>query len=276
MSLITELAIAKDLARRAGEIAMEYRAQELTVERKEQNEPVTAADRAASKLIVSGLQQHFHDDVVISEEEPDDLRRLSEPRVWYVDPIDGTNDFINGRDGFAVMIGLVMETKPVLGVVYQPACDRLLYASLGQGAWCSQAEQYDQKLLCSTKSTLTEFRLIASHSHRSQKLDLIKRTLGVQSEFNVGSVGVKLGYLALAQHDVYVNPSPRCKAWDTCAPEIILSEAKGKMTDLYGAPLRYDQKDLQRNRGMIASNGVIHDQIVDTLAPLFSGQSERH
>ncbi|HWN66557.1 MAG TPA: inositol monophosphatase family protein, partial [Haliangium sp.] len=113
-SMSRELQVAERLAREAGALVMGLRGPEIDVDMKAGNEPVTEADRSASRLILKGLAEAFPGDVHISEENADDLRRLDAERVWYVDPIDGTKDFIRGHEGFAVMIGLTVQHRPVL------------------------------------------------------------------------------------------------------------------------------------------------------------------
>jgi 3'(2'), 5'-bisphosphate nucleotidase len=265
-----ELQTAQRLAREAGAIAMTYfRGDDLTVERKKHDEPVTIADKEASRVIVSGLREAFPDDVVISEENADDLRRLEVDRVWYVDPIDGTKDFIKGRDGFSVMIGLCDGLRPVVGVVYQPLGDRMFLAAPDVGAWFLAPEQPARSLRVSDVSDAGQVRLVASASHRSPEIDQVKSALGIDNEFNIGSVGLKISLISLAERDLYVNPSSHSKTWDTCAPEAILEAAGGRMTDLYGDPLPYDVERMDRSRGMVASNGHVHDEVIARLAPLF-------
>src|SRR6185295_20263490 len=121
-----ELQTAKELALGAGDILLEHYQQSIAVQWKERGDPVTAADKAASRFITRELKQRFPNDAVLSEEEKDDTSRLSTARVWIVDPMDGTTEFVAGRDEFAVMIGLAVQGKPVLGVVYQPT-QRKLY-----------------------------------------------------------------------------------------------------------------------------------------------------
>jgi 3'-phosphoadenosine 5'-phosphosulfate (PAPS) 3'-phosphatase len=131
-----ELAVAGSLARDAGALILGYFGTNLTVDSKQGNEPVTRADREASELIVRGLRDAFPDDVIISEEAPDDARRLdARNRVWFVDPLDGTRDFIRGRKGFAVMIGLCVDGRPTCGAVFQPHGARLYTASAETGTW---------------------------------------------------------------------------------------------------------------------------------------------
>jgi 3'(2'), 5'-bisphosphate nucleotidase len=269
MTLDEELGVAAELARRAGALVLRYFGTGVEVEAKAGNEPVTRADREASELIVAGLRARFPDDVLISEEAADDPRRIDpRHRVWFVDPLDGTRDFIRGRHGFSVMIGLVISGRPQLGVVYQPQGDRLYLAAPGRGSVLVD-ERGERRLHCSDLTDLGRIRLVASRSHRTPEIDRVKQLLGIEDEMNIGSVGLKLGLIALGERDLYVNPSSRSSAWDTCAPEALLVHAGGRITDLAGAPLRYDTAELRNLRGLVASNGRIHDEVVRRLGPLF-------
>ena len=267
-----ELETANRLARDAGDLAMKYHGGKLKVERKAEDEPVTIADREASDLIVAGLREAFPDDVIISEENADDLARLKAERVWYIDPIDGTKDFIRGEDGFCVMIGLAVAHRPTAGVICAPVGGRVFRAAPDIGAWLSIPGKPDIQLHGSDVDDLSRVRLVASKSHRSATIDRVKAALGINNEHNIGSVGLKLGVIAMGEQDLYVNPSSKCSVWDTCAPEAILVAAGGRITDLYGEPLRYDTEDVGHRRGMIASNGLIHDAAVHRLSGLFSPQ----
>ena len=263
--------MARQLARRAGSAALDYRGDDLKVELKPGDEPVTAADRRASEIVTAGLRAGFPDDVVISEESTDDLRRLQARRVWYIDPIDGTKDFIRGLAGFSVMIGLAVDHCPVIGVVYQPVGDRMFWSD-GEAAYVEVGDAEAMPMRVSSVARAVDIRLVASNSHRSKKLDKVKNALGIANEFNIGSVGLKLCLIALAERDLYVNTSSYCKAWDTCAPEAILAAAGGAMTDVHGDGLRYDQKDTHRRTGLVASNGHVHAAVIDRLASLFPRQ----
>jgi 3'(2'), 5'-bisphosphate nucleotidase len=268
-ALSRELEVAERLARQAGALVLGLRGPEIDVEMKAGNEPVTEADRNASQLIVQGLAAAFPDDVHISEENADDLRRLDAERVWYVDPIDGTKDFIRGQEGFAVMIGLTVAHHPVLGVVYHPVHDRLFLAA-GDEAWFQAPGQPRRKLEVSRVVEPGDLRLVASKSNRTRKIDEVKSALGIRDEINLGSVGLKLCLIALAERDLYVNPSSNSKVWDTCAPEAILRAAGGRITDVHGEPLHYDHKDVRRRNGLVASNGLVHDEVIARLGPLFA------
>ena len=271
-ALAREVAVAEELAREAGKLVLKFHGADLSVERKAGNEPVTVADRQASELIVGGLRKAFPDDVVISEENADDLRRLSAQRVWYIDPIDGTKDFIRGEDGFCVMIGLCLDHRPAVGVIYQPIHDRLFAAAPGGGTWLSAPDAAPARARVSDISELADVRLVASKSHRGSSIDQVKSALGVSNELNIGSVGLKLGTIALGERDMYVNPSSKCSSWDTCGPEALLTEAGGRISDIQGEPLRYDTEIIHHARGLLASNGRVHQAAVDRLAPLFAGK----
>jgi 3'(2'), 5'-bisphosphate nucleotidase len=263
-----ELVRAMELARIAGLEVVRLRNGELTVEMKPGDEPVTAADRRASELIVEGLVAAFPTDALISEELPATEGALAAPRVWLVDPIDGTKDFIRGGDGFAVMIGLCVAGVPTLGVVHQPTIDRTFFVTPDGGAHMLRAGELSP-LVVSTVAAAGDARLVASASHRTADIDRVKTELGIQDEINVGSVGVKLCLIASGVRDLYVNPSAKTKAWDTCAPEAILAAAGGRLSDLFGRPIEY-ATELAHRRGLVASNGHVHAEVVGKLGSLFA------
>jgi 3'(2'), 5'-bisphosphate nucleotidase len=264
-----EVERASELARAAGALVTSIRdkgMEALAVERKPGDEPVTVADRAANELIVKGLRQTFPSDVIVSEESAaHDRARLTAERVWYVDPIDGTKDFIRGEDGFSVMIGLCVRARPLMGVVFQPTRDRLYWTTGDGGAWLDEGGAPSRALHVSDVDDEGAIRMVASRSNRGPALDKVKEALAIKDELAIGSVGLKLGLIAAGERDLYVNPWPKCKAWDTCAPEAILVAAGGVLTDTKGDPIRYDEEDLGRRRGLVASNGKIHARVLARL-----------
>src|SRR5829696_1658555 len=138
-----ELQIACELARTAGAAILEHYEGPLNIEQKNYNddaEPVTQADRIANELIVSRLKREFPDDGILAEESVDTERRLAKSRVWMVDPLDGTNGFIDGNGDFAVQIGLAKDGQCVVGVVYQPLPGVLYRAVQGEGTWIERPQ----------------------------------------------------------------------------------------------------------------------------------------
>ena len=275
MQLRRELDTAVELARRAGERIRALHGSGIAVDTKDDQSPVTQADREANELIVAALTFAFPGDGILSEELPDDGSRMSRERVWMVDPLDGTKDFIRGRDGFAVMIGLLDGDRPALGVVYQPIGDKLYWATRGDGAFVQRAGGAAERMHVSDVREPAQIRMVASKSHRSETIDRVRAELGISDELNVGSVGLKLGLIAEGLRDLYVNPAGHSKLWDACGPEAILNEAGGRLTDVTGAPLAYRGAELGNVRGLIASNGLLHDEVVRRLAALFPGGAAR-
>jgi 3'(2'), 5'-bisphosphate nucleotidase len=263
-----ELQVASQIAREAAVLVRGYHRKRLVIESKAGGEPVTEADRAASALIVERLGAAFPADVVLSEEVPDSGARLGKRRVWMVDPIDGTSDFILGDVGFVVMIGLAIDGRPMVGAVAHPLTEKVYGGIAGTGAWVEAADGERRPLHTSTIEAPPGIRLVASKTHRTQRIDRIKRALQIKDEINVGSVGLKIGLVSEAERDLYVYTGGRTKIWDTCGPEAILLGAGGQMTDVDGEPLVYDRQDLYNRRGIVASNGPLHAFVIKTLAPL--------
>lgn len=261
--LAKELEVAKNLAVQAGAILLEHYAETTQVEWKGKNDPVTAADRAASRFIVDELRSRFSGDAVLSEEEKDNLERLKNPRLWVIDPMDGTKEFIARRPEFSVMIGLAVEGIARLGVVYQPIDGKLYYGAQGQGAGLTHAG-VTRALRVSAESDFPRATMALSRSHLSSQTEEIRKRLGIERTIQTGSIGLKVGLIAEAKADVYVQ-GRGTSLWDTCGPEGILHEAGGRMTDALGAPLRYDIAEVRNLQGVIATNGVLHDRVVDVV-----------
>lgn len=262
------LAIVRELARRAGEAALaHFQDPSLAVDRKGAiGEPVTAADRASEAIILEGLRRAFPGDGILSEEQADTDSWARHERAWVIDPLDGTKDFIAGRHGFSVMIGLLERGRPVLGAVRDPV-ERIDYwAARGGGAWMEREGETARRLQVSDAAGPAGLRLIASRSHRSARMDQIKAALGIDDEQNLGSVGLKVGLIARAERDLYLNLEGHSKLWDSCAPEAILREAGGEVSDLDGAPIAYRPDALYLSRGIVASNRACHAAVVAALA----------
>lgn len=267
--LTKELDLACDLAVAAGEATLNYFGSDIEIHLKTGDEPFTAADKASEAIILNALRTQFPDDGILSEEQHDHGKWYEKHRVWVIDPLDGTRDFIAGRKGFSVMIGLLVAGRPKLGVVYQPV-DRILYAAANGQAFMKTDKDSHVMLCPSNRKPPDSVRLVASCSHYSPKVNQMKNQLGIVDEIRIGSVGVKIGLIASGDRDLYLNPDGKCKLWDICAPEAIVTQAGGKMTDFSGNPLVYhDPAQLRPNKGIIASNGACHQIILDKLAPTF-------
>jgi 3'(2'), 5'-bisphosphate nucleotidase len=272
-----ELRVGLELVRRAGEAALIFYGKPMRVEHKEEfDEPVTQADRTVNELIVRALREEFPDDGILAEESVDTDRRIGRERVWMIDPIDGTRGFIAGTGDFCVQIGLAVRGRAALGVLYAPATDVLYWAARGHGAWVlrptSEAEKRlkAERLSVTGEMELSRMRLAESRSHRGPRMESLVTALGVRAEVRSHSVGIKVGLLVERQADLYIHLSPKTKQWDTCAPEAVLAEAGGRMTDVWGDPLRYNTPDVLNRNGIVASNGAAHEEVIARLGPLLN------
>jgi 3'(2'), 5'-bisphosphate nucleotidase len=267
-----EIEVAAELARAAGAVLLAHYHSPFLVEQKinalAEIEEVTAADREANELIVRRLVTDFPGDGVLAEESTDSEDRLGKDRVWLIDPMDGTKNFIQRDGDFAVQIGLAAAGEVVCGVVYQPVRDVLYRAVRGQGAWMEAPHKPPAQMKVSARTAPREMVLASSRSHRSARMERVVGAFGFKKELRRGSVGVKIGLIAEQEADLYLHLSPSTKQWDTCAPEIILTEAGGRLTDLFGQPLRYNALRIDNRNGVVATNGAAHEIVIEHLKPL--------
>lgn len=274
MNYSAEIETAKTLAREAGEVILDHYSREIIAEEKlgvdNFYEPVTAADKAASRLIVEGIARKFPGDGILSEEETDAAeKRLERQRVWIIDPIDGTAGFVKKDGDFAVQIGMAENGKAVVGVVLLPFHGVTYFATAGGGSFRQSAEGIE-RMNTSIETDYSKMYMAVSRNHPSPKIRTVLQSLGVAGELNRGSVGLKIGLIAEQACDLYIHLSPRTKLWDTCAPQVILEEAGGKLTDLFGDKFWYDVADVQNYGGIVATNGAVHDSTIERLRPLLN------
>jgi len=252
--------------REAGKVLRDYHDRPDEIDWKGVDDPVTAADRALNAFLVSALHDEFPGDAILSEEQNDDLSRLECDRVWCVDPLDGTKEFIARNGEFSIMVGLAVKGVAALGVVYQPLLDIMYSGIRNKGARVRKAGK-ESPLRVSDTGEPGEMRLLVSRSHRNPILDRIKARLGVTKERVSGSVGLKCGLIARGEADLYLHPAPGIKEWDTCAPEAILVGAGGQVTDCWGRPLAFNQADVRCRTGLVASNRRCHNLVIGRMAP---------
>jgi 3'(2'), 5'-bisphosphate nucleotidase len=241
------------IARGAGRLILEVYATAFDVQHKpEEGGPVTLADERANAFIVDALERAFPGDEVVAEESPTpEAGRPRPSRCWFVDPVDGTAEFVDRNGMFAVHIGLAVAGEAVAGVVYAPSTDTL-YAGAVDGECVREAGGVRRTVRMAPAPEAGQLRLVVSRSHRSKKTELIREALGVGQVLEHGSVGLKCGLLAEGAADLYLHPSPRSYRWDSCAPEAIVRAAGGVLLDFAGQPYRYDQPELRNSRGILA------------------------
>ena len=262
-----QLQMAAELARQAGRLILHIYDTDFKVSYKGKSDPVTQADQQANDLIVEGLQRQFPKDLIVAEESPPPKESLNADCVWYVDPLDGTKEFIAKNGEFSVMIGLALNGQACLGVVYRPDND-ILYSGISeQQSWIEIAG--DKKPLRTNGHTNPrDLSLVVSRSHRNPAMEEIKTAIGLHHEITSGSVGLKIGLIASGKADVYLEPGPYTSAWDACAPEAILRGAGGRFSDIFGRPIRYHPTTLKNIHGLVGTNGGCHDQVIQAISPI--------
>lgn len=266
MSAVTLDALIR-IAAEASEVVSDVYDTAFSVDYKAPRDPVTAADRQANELICRRLREQFPGVPIVAEEsDPASFEGYrGAERIFFVDPLDGTAEFVSRNGEFAVMIGYVEGDRPRFGVVDAPARG-VVYAGGPDGAWRRARGGTRAPLGVSTVATLADATLVASRSHRNAHLERALEILGVSRVVTLGGAGLKGVAVAGADAEAYVAPGYSGKRWDSCAAEAIVSAAGGRLTDSYGVPLDYRSEKLANDRGIIASNGLLHDAIVARLS----------
>lgn len=247
----------------ADEVKRIYSGQ-FSVDTKDDGSPVTDADRAANEIILKGLAEHFPDDNVLSEESPFDEKQALGRRVWYIDPLDGTSDFVGRTGDFAVMVGLCIAGRPTLGVVAAPALDRLWVGVVGQGAF--EDRLGNRTPLDLTRARTGPLRILCSRKHRPPQIESLAERLGPAELLPRGSVGVKVSLIAAGEGDLYLHPTAGTHLWDCCAPEAIVRAAGGEFTKPDGSPILYDPSMTANPDGLLAAGQADHARAVQLLS----------
>lgn len=281
LNLEDELETAKYLAEEAGKKILNifYSTQNLNIETKTDNSPVTIADNTSNSVLVNGLSSRFPDYGLLSEETLDDLNRLNKEFVWIIDPLDGTRDFIARQRSFTVMVGLARKGESVLGVVHSPVERKTYSAIKGRGArilYHPYDNQFGDSNLCGTERKT----IVSSQEKIPEMRVMIVRTKPESEGFEqlaqmpfsgislIGGAGYKAMMVAEGSGEVWYHRGHKCHEWDLCAPSIIVKEAGGQVTDFYGNPVVFNKETPDLQNGILVSNGKNHNGLVELLAPL--------
>jgi 3'(2'), 5'-bisphosphate nucleotidase len=257
------LDLALVLAAEAGVIVMGVYADAFDVEYKGKDDPVTRADKLANDHITRALAAAFPGIPIVAEEsDPATFAGYeASESAFFVDPLDGTREFVARNGQFAVMIGLAEKGRATLGVVGWPALGRT-FAGMGGEAFEVSDAGARTPLHVSRKVALEEARVVVSRSHRSEATAEVIARLSAAKVDQVGSAGVKGTLVACGEADVYVHPGVAGKLWDTCAPEAIVRAAGGDVTDATGRVIDYRGGQLANARGVLMTNGALHAAVL--------------
>lgn len=250
-----DLDIAVQAARDAGAILLDYYKAEYEIHDKGYHNPVTTADHASDAHLKKNLRDARPAYGWLSEETVDDRKRLDNERIWVVDPLDGTKEFIEGVANFVVSIALVDENEPVVGVLYNPVTEELFTAVKGQGAHMN-----GDPVRCTEKEKPAEMVILNSRSETRRGL-----WDPYQGKFRelraVGSVAYKLGLTAAGKADIFASLRPK-NEWDICAGHCILREAGGDLVTVEGKSITYNNSSTLITPGLV---GGSHKNVEKTL-----------
>jgi 3'(2'), 5'-bisphosphate nucleotidase len=235
---------------------------------KSANDPVTNADREANALLCAALASEFPG-VPIVAEESDPLAYAgyeNAETAWFVDPIDGTREFVAKNGEFAVMIGLAEEGRATLGVIVHPVDGRAFVGGEGIDAFEVGASGARAPIRVSTVSSLEDAELVVSRSHPAREsLAAFAAQRGVRKVTPCGSAGVKATRVATGEADVYAQPGRAGKLWDACAPEALVVAAGGRVADARGISFDYRSPDLDNAHGFVATNPALYPRVLELL-----------
>ena len=231
--------------------------------------PVSAADLAVNKWLLDGLSAAFPqaDWTLLSEETAKEQLTEGQPLpaewLWILDPLDGTKDFLQGTGEYAVHLALVRDKRPVIGVVLLPEADELWIGIVGEGAWCEDRQGERSPVRFSDRTEVSDLILVASRSHRDDRLVKLIDALNLGGSKAVGSVGFKVATILRGETDLYVSLSGKSapKDWDMAAPEAVLLAAGGRFTHANQADLTYNTGDVRQAGCLIASHGKAHAEL---------------
>lgn len=246
-------------AARAGAAALRpFLGRPVAAEQKDDGSPVTEADRAASRATLEVLQARAPaGDAVISEEAAPPPGWAAAPRRWFVDPLDGTREFVAGVPEFVVMVGLVEDDRPTVGCLLDPNTGETWVGVVGEGAWALAGDGASRPLRVTPRQALVGAREVRSRFNDSPDLAAWAASAGVSARLPCGSMGLKAARIASGLADFHLRARGRCSYWDSAGPVAVLRAAGGEAADGAGGPLRFDEPGLAHAGLLICTAGLL-------------------
>lgn len=259
-----ELDVALQAVTEAGNAILDIYGERYATSIKQDNSPITEADLKSNEIIKRILSKTNYP--ILSEEDKDDKSRVLQDKIWIVDPLDGTSDFIDKTGEFTVMIALVKNKKPILGVIGWPTEKTIFAAQEGKGAYRFSDGRW-RKISVTKISDLPKCRAVGSRHHLSDKEKMFIDKLGIKDFTSIGS-SLKVGKISSGEAEAYITTTNKMKEWDSAASYCIISEAGGRMTDMLGNDLTYNNKLVNHQNGILVTNGLIHNNILEEFKKL--------
>jgi histidinol-phosphatase len=243
------LQIAKDAAKKAEEVVLKYYTDDIRVMLKPDQSPVTIADQEAEQIIVDTIKAAFPDHGFLGEEGAHDIQEYT----WVIDPIDGTKNYLKQIPIFGTQIALLHNGALILGVSNAPALKELAYAEKNTGAFINDKKVSVSKI-ADIANALVMFGNLKYFIEKDYMKNLEKIITDSYYDRGMGDFYM-YHYLACGKTDVVIEAG--VKIWDVAAIKVIVEEAGGKVTDIFGQPLTKDSTTI------IATNGLLHDKVVE-------------
>ena len=229
---------------------------------KKDESPVTIADLKVNELVINKLQEKYGNEIwnYLSEENAKFISKQSGTNsdwLWILDPLDGTKDFIQGTEDYAMHLALNYQNKPILGVVLIPKRDEL-WISEGKQGWGERRNGKIVKKNLSRNRDFNEMTLVRSKNHSNERLKMLIEKINIKNTIVMGSIGCKISSIIRGESDIYISLSLPGKSapkdWDFAAPEAILKAAGGSITNIDNRDLSYNSKKNNQEGIIVASN----------------------
>ena len=238
----------------AGDLSLSLRKAGLKKEIKSDNTPVSNGDLEVNKFITNKISEITPNIPIISEETSDNKNNSKLKDFWLIDPIDGTYDYINDLDEFTINAGLIINKKPVAGLIYAPAKKRMFY-SYGNEQAFELINQKPIQLKCNKNFNKDEIKFVTYSNKIKPEIEKIHKRLNVKS-FKKMKSSLKFCVIAAGEYDGYVA-EPRACEWDIAAGHAILKHAGGNVTDFEGNEIFYGKKDFKNSSLILKSKNIL-------------------
>jgi myo-inositol-1(or 4)-monophosphatase len=258
-----ELAFATDLARRAGAILLDSYERIQRIDYKSKRDVVTDADYASERLIIRAIKERYPDDAILAEESGEHAGMLRDDgsgngRTWVIDPLDGTVNYANGIPFYCVSIGLVVDNRPSVGVVLDPARDDL-YSAAVDGPALLDGEPVN----ASAKESLSDYVVSLAVIGRGGLARERRIAPQIRIHRRMGSAALALAYVANGRFDAFVQ-NGGLSPWDVAAAGLIAERAGAIVTDLTGGPW-WDPRIVGPRANVVAAPAAQHDALLEML-----------
>lgn len=262
MKYEAQLRDAIEVARKAMVVILKYYHETFHIEIKSDNSPVTDADQSSNKLIFEELSRKYPDYGFLTEEMADSPSRLKKDYVWIIDPLDGTKDFITHDDQFCINIALAYKGTPIVGVVAIPVTGEIFYAVIHEGSYYLASGEVEGMRIYVNSKTDHLIQLTSVHHETDEEVKIFNANRDrIEKLDKVGSA-IKACLIAKGEAEISFRYGSGSKEWDTCAPQIVLTEAGGVFITSKFDPITYNKEDVYNRDGFFMLNTMKNADLI--------------